>query len=94
MSFNFTKPTMPRSYAARSDVGSVREHNEDSYLVKTPLFVVADGMGGHEAGEVASNIAVTTMEAHAPKSTSPEALAAAVIKANEAVLRGAQDGTG
>ena len=34
------------------------------------------------------------MEAHAPKSTSPEALAAAVIKANEAVLRGAQDGTG
>ena len=94
MSFNFTKSTMPRSYAARSDVGSVREHNEDSYLVKTPLFVVADGMGGHEAGEVASNIAVTTMEAHAPKSTSPEALAAAVIKANEAVLRGAQDGTG
>lgn len=94
MSFNFTKPAMPRSYAARSDVGSVREHNEDSYLVKTPLFVVADGMGGHEAGEVASNIAVTTMEAHAPKSTSPEALAAAVIKANEAVLRGAQDGTG
>lgn len=94
MSLNFTKPTMPRSYAARSDVGSVREHNEDSYLVKTPLFVVADGMGGHEAGEVASNIAVTTMEAHAPKSTSPEALAAAVIKANEAVLRGAQDGTG
>lgn len=94
MSFNFTKPTMPRSYAARSDVGSVREHNEDSYLVKTPLFVVADGMGGHEAGEVASNIAVTTMEAHAPKSTSPEALAAAVIKANEAILRGAQDGTG
>ncbi|MEI3377092.1 MAG: Stp1/IreP family PP2C-type Ser/Thr phosphatase [Coriobacteriales bacterium] len=94
MSFNFTKPTMPRSYAARSDVGSVREHNEDSYLVKTPLFVVADGMGGHEAGEVASSIAVTTMESHAPKSTSPEALAAAVIKANEAVLRGAQDGTG
>lgn len=94
MSFNFTKPNMPRSFAARSDVGSVREHNEDSYLVKTPLFVVADGMGGHEAGEVASNIAVTTMEAHAPKSTSPEALANAVIKANEAVLRGAKDGTG
>ncbi len=94
MSFNFTKPNMPRSFAARSDVGSVREHNEDSYLVKTPLFVVADGMGGHEAGEVASRIAVTTMEAHAPKSTNPEALANAVLKANEAVLRGAKDGTG
>ena len=94
MSFNFTKPNTPRSFAARSDVGSVREHNEDSYLVKSPLFVVADGMGGHEAGEVASKIAVTTMEAHAPKSTSPEALGAAVVKANEAVLRGAKDGTG
>lgn len=94
MSFNFTKPNTPRSFAARSDVGSVREHNEDSYLVKSPLFVVADGMGGHEAGEVASEIAVTTMEAHAPKSTSPEALGAAVVKANEAVLRGAKDGTG
>lgn len=94
MSFNFTKPHMPRSFAARSDVGNVREHNEDSYLVKTPLFVVADGMGGHEAGEVASRIAVTTMEAHTPKSTSPEALANAVIMANEAVLQGAQDGTG
>lgn len=94
MSFNFTKPHAPRSFAARSDVGSVREHNEDSYLVKSPLFVVADGMGGHEAGEVASKIAVTTMEAHAPKAPSPETLANAVIKANDAVLAGAKDGTG
>ena len=82
------------TFGSRTDVGCVREHNEDSYLVKSPLFVVADGMGGHEAGEVASKIAVTTMEAHAPKSTSPEALGAAVVKANEAVLRGAKDGTG
>ena len=94
MSFNFTKVRAPRSYAARSDVGSVREHNEDSYLAKSPLFVVADGMGGHEAGEVASSIAISTMEAHAPKSTSPEALEAAVLEANRAVLRGAEDGTG
>lgn len=94
MSFNFTKPRTPRSYAARSDVGSVREHNEDSYLAKAPLFVVADGMGGHDAGEVASSIAVTTMERNAPRNTNPEALAAAVIKANDAILRGAKDGTG
>lgn len=94
MSLKIGKSHAPRLFAARSDVGSVREHNEDSFLVKTPLFVVADGMGGHEAGEIASKIAVDTMSEQGPKSTAPEAIAAAVIKANEAVLRGARDGTG
>lgn len=94
MSFSFKKMHTPTSYAARTDVGNVREHNEDSYMAKSPLFVVADGMGGHEAGEVASKIAVDTMAAHAPKGPNPEALANAVIEANAAVLRGAQNGTG
>lgn len=94
MSFSFKKMHTPTSYAARTDVGNVREHNEDSYMAKSPLFVVADGMGGHEAGEVASKIAVDTMAAHAPKGPNPEALADAVIEANAAVLRGAQNGTG
>lgn len=94
MSFKITKSNVPRSYAARTDVGKVREHNEDSYLLKSPLFVVADGMGGHEAGEVASKIAVDTMEAEGPKSTSPEALAKSVLKANEAIIEGAKNGTG
>ena len=51
-------------YAARTDVGKVREHNEDCYCVNADLglYVVADGMGGHASGEVASKIAVTTIE--------------------------------
>jgi protein phosphatase len=54
---------MKVNYAARTDVGKKRKHNEDSYLVdeELSLFVVADGMGGHAAGEVASNEAVETL---------------------------------
>lgn len=48
-------------FGSRTDVGYVREHNEDSLLVQPPLYVVCDGMGGHEAGEVASEIAVQTI---------------------------------
>jgi protein phosphatase len=45
-------------YGAATDVGKVREVNEDSYLAAPPVFVVADGMGGHDGGDVASRIVV------------------------------------
>jgi protein phosphatase len=45
-----------------TDIGRVRERNEDSVLVRPPLFIVADGMGGHRGGDVASQLAVETME--------------------------------
>ncbi|MFM8530405.1 MAG: PP2C family protein-serine/threonine phosphatase, partial [Ilumatobacteraceae bacterium] len=48
-------------YAARSDVGMVRRENEDSGYASPRLLVVADGMGGHAAGELASATAVATL---------------------------------
>jgi serine/threonine protein phosphatase PrpC len=46
---------------ARTDVGRVRKGNEDSYTAEEPLFAVADGMGGHQGGEVASSLALETI---------------------------------
>ena len=81
-------------WGARSDVGCVRPHNEDSYLVQSPLFAVCDGMGGHAAGEVASSIAVETIARCAPHAADPAALAAAVEAANAAVIEAAVNGLG
>ncbi len=82
------------SWGARSDVGLVRDHNEDSFLLRTPLFVVSDGMGGHAAGEVASSIAVDTIGERAPGTADDALLGAAVEAANLAVIKGAEDGMG
>ena len=52
--------------SARSDVGLVRSGNEDSGYAGPDLLVVADGMGGHAAGELASAAAISTMSGVEP----------------------------
>lgn len=89
-----TGATARLSWGARSDVGLVRGHNEDSFLVQAPLFAVCDGMGGHAAGEVASSIAVNTLVEKAPLDADDVYLGAAVEAANAAVIEGAANGQG
>ena len=54
-----------------SDLGLQRQGNEDNYFVRAPLFVVADGMGGAQAGEVASEMAVEAFDAGHRRRRSP-----------------------
>jgi PPM family protein phosphatase len=56
-----------------SDTGRQRRANEDSLMVRSPLFVVADGMGGAQAGEVASHVAAETFQVGLPGGSEPEA---------------------
>lgn len=81
-------------FGSRTDVGHVREHNEDSLTVVPPLFAVADGMGGHEAGEVASEIAINTLNELAPDHADADALARAVAAANLEVIKAPAKGIG
>jgi protein phosphatase len=75
---------------AVSDVGRVRTNNEDQLLVTERLFAVADGMGGHAAGEVASLVAVDTLRDVFDEDPTAKGLIEAVRVANANVLSRAE----
>jgi serine/threonine protein phosphatase PrpC len=68
-----------------SDLGRQRQGNEDNFFVRAPLFVVADGMGGAQAGEVASEIAVRSFDDELPNGSRAEALVRIIEEANKRI---------
>jgi serine/threonine protein phosphatase PrpC len=68
-----------------SDVGRQRQGNEDNFFVQSPLFVVADGMGGAQAGEVASELAVEAFRGGVGDGAPEERLVAIIQHANRAI---------
>ncbi|MCL2150667.1 MAG: Stp1/IreP family PP2C-type Ser/Thr phosphatase [Coriobacteriia bacterium] len=81
-------------YAAATSIGKLRSNNEDAYLLDEPLFAVADGMGGHAAGEIAANLAITTLKESPDDPTQPDILRQMVMAANVEVLEAPVKGYG
>ncbi|MDR2672628.1 MAG: Stp1/IreP family PP2C-type Ser/Thr phosphatase [Coriobacteriales bacterium] len=81
-------------FGALTHVGLVREHNEDALIVSPPLYAVADGMGGHAAGEVASEIAINTLAENAPLICDSGMLIETIARINQAIIDAARTGIG
>jgi serine/threonine protein phosphatase PrpC len=83
------------SSAGLSHPGRKRRHNEDSYVIEPPIFVIADGMGGAKAGEVASGLAVSAVEAEergdGDGATGEQRVTALIEEANRRVYRRASE---
>lgn len=78
------------AWGAATHPGKVRAENEDNYVAEPMVFGVADGMGGHQAGEVASEIAATTLRDRLRGgAASVDLMVAAVVEANAAIFQGA-----
>jgi PPM family protein phosphatase len=71
--------------AVRTDTGRQRNANEDSYFTKAPLFVVADGMGGAQAGEVASKAAAESFAGELPAAPPEKVLEETIEEANRTI---------
>ena len=80
-------------FCGKSDVGKVRQLNEDFYLCDAPhLAIVADGMGGHAAGEIASKMATRSVTEFLDKQNTidEDTLRLAIVKANEIVYHASE----